>query len=621
MVVYDDSDDDTPRSPALKPIRFKYTPPRSPIPFVPRRRPMTESEPRGQQSRKRNRESREAKARPCQGDTVLIGHLDPNRPDIATKAGQQTLFASDSSSERGDDGDDETGSRMDEDEETNPDGKPSEGIDRRLPKRSQKDASPTPRAADPNGRIVTNGDMEMPDAPAVGPGQEETISRHRPLVADIAEPKLDDARRLSGASSDFLPRPERLSTFPTPLGFEQRPSFSAKRNSPINLLRVTDSTDSIASSPQLRQHMITAPQGPATNLEPPTMGPLNSPRNHDQSLPPIKNVIAMAQDEEVRNQNRPRNTSMSSTTSTLPPPAPPLSGIATSPRFFIPPPTHANASVFSIGRVQTDPTPLPPPNPANIRPLGHASTNPADHAMHSGAAGHAHQSMLTTSSTASTSTAGATPNSTNDGPSTHPTPSDRSSTVPLPMSPEDSTFSASSPTSTTNSTNGPTLYKCTHPGCRALPFQTPYLLNSHRNVHSSDRPYFCPRKDCPRSFPGRGFKRKNEMLRHGLVHDSPGYVCPFCSPEKEHRYPRPDNLQRHVRMHHEDIDQEDIRLREVLGQRRTTGTKNANGLSLELPSDVGDSRMSTTVKGKAVVESVVPGPSPSQRGRRRKGTG
>jgi hypothetical protein len=34
------------------------------------------------------------------------------------------------------------------------------------------------------------------------------------------------------------------------------------------------------------------------------------------------------------------------------------------------------------------------------------------------------------------------------------------------------------------------------------------------------------------------------MIRHGLVHDSPGYVCPFC-PDREHKYPRPDNLQRY----------------------------------------------------------------------------
>lgn len=68
--------------------------------------------------------------------------------------------------------------------------------------------------------------------------------------------------------------------------------------------------------------------------------------------------------------------------------------------------------------------------------------------------------------------------------------------------------------------------------------------SSHANVHSSSRPHYCPIKNCSRSEGGRGFKRKNEMNRHGLVHQSPGYICPFC-PEREHKYPRPDNLQRY----------------------------------------------------------------------------
>jgi hypothetical protein len=86
-------------------------------------------------------------------------------------------------------------------------------------------------------------------------------------------------------------------------------------------------------------------------------------------------------------------------------------------------------------------------------------------------------------------------------------------------------------------------FQCTYPGCSAQPFQTQYLLNSHANVHSSNRPHYCPVKDCPRGEGGKGFKRKNEMIRHGLVHESPGYVCPYCV-DREHKYPRPDNLQR-----------------------------------------------------------------------------
>nr|QEE04395.1 CELR1 [Humicola insolens] len=87
-------------------------------------------------------------------------------------------------------------------------------------------------------------------------------------------------------------------------------------------------------------------------------------------------------------------------------------------------------------------------------------------------------------------------------------------------------------------------YVCKYPGCTMPPFQTQYLLNSHAKVHSSERPHYCPVPGCPRGEGGKGFKRKNEMIRHGLVHASPGYVCPFC-PDRDHKYPRPDNLQRY----------------------------------------------------------------------------
>jgi len=89
-----------------------------------------------------------------------------------------------------------------------------------------------------------------------------------------------------------------------------------------------------------------------------------------------------------------------------------------------------------------------------------------------------------------------------------------------------------------------TGYQCDYPGCTAPPFHTQYLLSSHRNVHSQARNHFCDVSGCPRSESGQGFKRKNEMKRHALVHRSPGYVCPFCSGAVIHKYPRPDNLLR-----------------------------------------------------------------------------
>jgi hypothetical protein len=126
-------------------------------------------------------------------------------------------------------------------------------------------------------------------------------------------------------------------------------------------------------------------------------------------------------------------------------------------------------------------------------------------------------------------------------------------------------------------------FQCDYSGCTARPFQTQYLLkwvmflfclhiprltmiSSHMNVHVQHRPYHCPVPGCPRSEGGKGFKRKNEMIRHGLVHDLPGYICPFC-PDRDHKYPRPDNLERHVRVHHLDKSKNDPLLRDVLAQR------------------------------------------------------
>ncbi|EXM12348.1 hypothetical protein FOTG_19151, partial [Fusarium oxysporum f. sp. vasinfectum 25433] len=88
------------------------------------------------------------------------------------------------------------------------------------------------------------------------------------------------------------------------------------------------------------------------------------------------------------------------------------------------------------------------------------------------------------------------------------------------------------------------LYRCTHSGCIMGPFRRSFELTSHMKVHSSERLYHCTVQGCPRNVKGEGFKRRSEMVKHGLTHNSPGYICPFCSPKKvKHRYPRPDNLQ------------------------------------------------------------------------------
>ncbi|KAL4911001.1 hypothetical protein BDW74DRAFT_4707 [Aspergillus multicolor] len=115
-----------------------------------------------------------------------------------------------------------------------------------------------------------------------------------------------------------------------------------------------------------------------------------------------------------------------------------------------------------------------------------------------------------------------------------------------------------------NGTNGP--YRCTYPGCTAPPFMTRYLFKCHSKVHSQVRPHFCSVEGCPRGPDRKGFKRKNEMLRHGLfVHGDPGYTCPFC-PDDSHKYPRPDKLQLHVLLHHPNQRRDDPALQRILSQ-------------------------------------------------------
>ncbi|EXK26541.1 hypothetical protein FOMG_16866 [Fusarium oxysporum f. sp. melonis 26406] len=111
-------------------------------------------------------------------------------------------------------------------------------------------------------------------------------------------------------------------------------------------------------------------------------------------------------------------------------------------------------------------------------------------------------------------------------------------------------------------------YRCTHSGCNAGPFRRPFELTSHMTVHSSERLYYCQVQGCSRREAGKGFKRKNELKRHGSTHNPPGYCCPFCPVGRvKRKYPRPDNLTRHVRGQHKDKDEDDPQLRNVLAQR------------------------------------------------------
>ncbi|PYH65512.1 uncharacterized protein BO88DRAFT_348716 [Aspergillus vadensis CBS 113365] len=210
-----------------------------------------------------------------------------------------------------------------------------------------------------------------------------------------------------------------------------------------------------------------------------------------------------------------------------------------------------------------------PPPPPQVPPSPYSHLSPASSkdmsAMSSPASQQAYwRPPIKADITYLTSTYETAPQTAKSPATSYPTPTDQT-----PASTCDRSYN---PPTHSNGAVSTGTYKCRHPGCTAAPFQTQYLLNSHANVHSQDRPHFCPIAGCPRGPGGKGFKRKNEMIRHGLVHNSPGYVCPFC-PDQQHKYPRPDNLQRHVRVHHVDKSRDDPALRQVLSQRPEGSTR------------------------------------------------
>ncbi|RDW70823.1 uncharacterized protein DSM5745_08334 [Aspergillus mulundensis] len=302
--------------------------------------------------------------------------------------------------------------------------------------------------------------------------------------------------------------------------------------------------------------------GPVESIPPPRLDPSPSSigQAHYNSLPALRNPSAAQSPEDSGLRLPPIQTKLNQLNEfgpVLPPPNGP------SPRPVGTPYSLPSVAAVSPPSARVDPSPRElyraPLMPSKIPPSPYSHLSPASTQAISAVSSPASQQPYWRTVKAPYPYDPPSTVSNRSPASNYPTPIERASTGAC----EPGAFTPSSQ----GSTAGPTgTFKCSHPGCTAPPFQTQYLLNSHANVHSQDRPHFCPIEGCSRGPGGKGFKRKNEMIRHGLVHNSPGYVCPFC-PDQQHKYPRPDNLQRHVRVHHVDKNKDDPALRHVLAQR------------------------------------------------------
>lgn len=531
--------------------------------------PEPEQLPPGTKARRRPR------AQASRGDAVLIGFMGGlNHPELANRAGEEVLPQSDSEpSSVANDVESPPGAAEQADDSVNLAGSPL----------SLSDVEPIERQVFTGSSETGNGGR--PELPRLQTEEQGASSIHEVTIShDAPQPQSPDE------SESLSPRQisPRTATDSTP-GVAVTNARSTK--SPVSSRSSTDREPGHrAMSSALRPYTVTSADRtpgdtlPAMQTSPPTNTskspgpPQGLPSLHDSGLKPLLDG------GPVKN-GFPAHSTPSASSSALSPaasskmarfPSSPGRSNSAFPQNFAhgqPSPAYSNASPREAARMSA-------PSHPNIQPPKFPPKSASE---------------ALTPQSADNCTIGYA-GASSPLPSGEPIEIDRAGRILPPLVPH----------------LGPPIinghFKCQHEGCTAAPFQTQYLLkyaflhrhllpcrqqltddSSHANVHSQSRPHYCPVPSCPRSESGRGFKRKNEMIRHGLVHDSPGYVCPFC-PEREHKYPRPDNLQRlvslrsrrirpwliwnrHVRGNHLDKDMNDPELREVLSQRLQGGSR------------------------------------------------
>ena len=469
-------------SPPMKPLRPRLSPSESPPPEIPHSQVS-----RSPCSIAGCSKSNLHKIRHSSGDTVLINILGNGRdPDIARTAAAEELPADDNEDEEGEYEDNDT-YRYDRPRDRNRQGTSSRDFGEGSPMHRGGETSGPKRqeaASSPPTVITASPNLLHLAAGALRVFATDPGSGTNPMLAhDISASTRQLSIRDDGPA-------------PAPPGSAHRSSRSAAAR---------NVSEEVAHNRQLPPIPKSAAEAGSGEL-PPLLG---SPRSDSnlQSLPPLRSALADIQ--ELNSEL------LSSSDKELP-----LRRGSSALFPASPPGSHALSHLFSGSHAS------PPISPQE----GYRRNLPSPHSQTASS-----PSYYTPSSASHRPSADYSSSTTAETPST-----DQSASTPATTT---SVADRMSIDGITNPSNG--SFVCTFAGCKAPAFQTQYLLNSHANVHSSARPHYCPVHGCPRGEGGKGFKRKNEMIRHGLVHESPGYVCPFC-PDREHRYPRPDNLQRYV---------------------------------------------------------------------------
>lgn len=458
-------------TPVFEAIRPNYTAEETPPPLVLEDTPESsagsgKSVGRGRTAGKRS----SGRTRPSQCDAVLIGQLAPNHPEIAAHAGEYAL-ESDSHSEADDPG-------SEGEDEGDSDQESMNGMRNGAPVANLTDDAAVVMAMRASAVMKAQNvrDTEMRDAPESPQNDDkENVMKHEVLQ--------QDSRPSTAVTEPPSPviKLQKFDVRPPPLITSLK---SPKRN-------FGDEEDSIATSPALAKYIT---QGNPDNIlpkmqrsPPPKPTSTRSPEATGPTLPSLKTALSM---NETSSSGISYHSAASAHSPSMPRPSPGqhMSGYGPSPASYTQPSPSINGmSPPSMPTHRSYGWPHPP-----ARDGSQSTTTPSEYTSN-----HSQSTPSSAITNPSPVNSYSTPNSAHQRQDSEGTPH----------------ANGGSPASNGNGTSATNSFKCVYPGCTSSSFQTQYLLNSHANVHSSSRPHFCPVAGCLRGPAGKGFKRKNEMIR------------------------------------------------------------------------------------------------------------
>lgn len=293
-----DPDYDIPESPQLQAVHVKAKPSPPPLPFIPR--PPLSPIRLGPQSQRERKKLRGRGPKPSLGDAVLLGYLGPNYPDVARKGAEISLDpGSDFESSDGGEMEDRPGSRSRQDSTMKPASPdPKVDIARKVTQLLHAQTIEDGSGAD--------GELRSPKS------QQGKLSPSAPLdivnlQISALEPDGSEARRPDTSGSAMVVDGPSPNGHPVP-------------------------SDSLATSPQLREHTIPDSEGPATEKLPALYSPHPSSNeagpgspNQIRPLPAFSELNKLAEaashDQDSRSNGFPHRQSISSANGMIPVPA------------------------------------------------------------------------------------------------------------------------------------------------------------------------------------------------------------------------------------------------------------------------------------------------------------